>query len=134
MTELLNLSNESSPKNHSVGRPNKDIYLNERLQVVDKLNKILGLDDINDNFILFELENNEDKQKQIYGLENDIKNYFKYAKWSYFNGRKSNKGYLSILKSIYKSMNYSIFSKSYKIKKEDKLIHTKKYFIVKKNI
>jgi hypothetical protein len=74
MTDLLNITESSSTKNHSVGRPNKDIYLNERLQVVDKLKKILGLDDINDNFILFELENNEDKQKQIYGLENDMLN------------------------------------------------------------
>ena len=38
MTELQNLSNESSPKNHMVGRPNKDIYINERLEVVDNLN------------------------------------------------------------------------------------------------
>jgi hypothetical protein len=134
MTELQNLSNESSPKNHMVGRPNKDIYINERLEVVSKLNNILGLNDNNDNFILYELENNEDKQKQIYDLESDIKNSFKYAKWSYFNGKKSQKGYLSILKSIYKSMNYNIFSKSYKLKQEDKLIHTKKYFILKKNI
>jgi hypothetical protein len=134
MTELLNITNESSPKNHSVGRPNKDIYLNERLQVVDKLNIILELDANKDNFILFELENNEDKQKQIYGLENDIKNYFKYSTWGYFNAKYKKKGYMSLLRSIYKNMGYNILHKSYKIKKENQVIHSKIYYIIKKNI
>ena len=134
MTELQNLSNESSPKNHMVGRPNKDIYINERLEVVNKLNNILGLNDNNDNFILYELENNEDKQKQIYNLECDVKNYFKYSTWGYFNSKYTKKGYMSLLRSIYKSMGYNIFHKSYKVNNGEKIIHSKRYYILKKNI
>ena len=57
-------------------RPKKDVqYKKEQEQTIKKMIEILGATETN-TFVLYEVENNEDKIKKINGLTNDIKKYF----------------------------------------------------------
>jgi hypothetical protein len=122
----IKISNKSSKKNLK--------YYDDQLRVLAKLNTILNITDTNNTFIMYELENNEEQQKQILDLETDIKKYFSYSTWSYFNAKNKKKNYMSLVRSIYKTLGYDLFYKSYKIKNGDKLIHSQIYHIIKKNI
>jgi hypothetical protein len=109
----------------------KALYEEERLFVLNKLNNILGINDINNSFLLYELENNIEKQKQILELEKDVKKFFACSTWSFFNA-KTKRSYMSLLRSIYRNMNYDIAYKTIKIKVDDKWIPTQNYYICKK--
>ncbi len=109
-------------------------YYDDQLRVLDKLNNILNVTSTNNTFIMYELENNIEKQKNILDLETDIKKYFSYSTWSYFNAKNKKKNYMSLIRSIYKNMGFDLFHKSYKIKNDDNIIHSQIYYIIKKNL
>jgi hypothetical protein len=110
----------------------KDKYEKEQQEIVRKLNGILGLDEKNNKFVLEELKQDEEKQKQIIGLEEEVKKYFVYNRWPYFNKNKEieNK-WMSLLKSIYKSGGYNMVFKNITILLNEKKIATKEYYIIK---
>jgi hypothetical protein len=101
----------------------KEKYGDKQIEVVNRLNEILGINENNNKFILEELKNDEDKQGKIIGLEEDIKRYFAYNRWPYFNS-KVNKEALSLMRSIYKSGGYDINYKKKTINGELKTIYT----------
>jgi hypothetical protein len=117
-------------------RPNKKIvFEKEQHQILEKLNTILGITDSNNFFSLYELENDENKHREIVNLEIDLKKYFACSQWAYFNGKNVKKEYMSLVRSIYKKMGYDVVGKSTKIKiNPDKVIHSKIYYIIKKNV
>jgi hypothetical protein len=84
-----------------------DKYQKEQEQVVKKLNSILEIDEANNRFLLEQLKQDEEKQKQILELEEDVKKFFVYHDWPYFKNTVSNR-WLSLLRSIYKHTNYEI--------------------------
>jgi hypothetical protein len=89
-------------------------YKEEQEGVMRKLNEILGINENNNKFILEEIKKNEEKQRLIIGLEEEVKKYFAYTRWVYFNKKVDNK-WLSLLKSIYKNTDMYVISK-YKMK------------------
>jgi hypothetical protein len=98
----------------------KDKYEKEQQEIVRKLNGILGLDEKNNKFVLEELKQDEEKQKQIIGLEEDVKKYFACTRWTYYNKVVDNK-WLSLLKAIYKNTNYDVQYK-YKMRNGERYI------------
>ncbi len=84
-----------------------DIYKKEQEKVVERLNEILGIDESNNKFILEELKRDEERQRKIIELEEEIKRVFVYHDWPYFKGIVENK-WLSLLRSIYKNTNYEL--------------------------
>ena len=116
------------------GRPKKSSkYYEERQDIIKKLNNILGITSINNSFYIYELDNNIEKQKQILDLKRDIKEYFPCSKWAvYNNSSKLKKEYISLIRSVYKYMNYEITYKSITIKNNENKIPTIIYFINKK--
>jgi hypothetical protein len=115
------------------GRPKKnDIYIRERNDIIAKLNDILEINNDKNYFILYDLNNNIYKQQQILALKDDIKKYFICSKWAFFNSSthdKIKKDYLSLIRSVYKYMNYQITYKTKKIKLNDEIISTCIYYI-----
>ncbi len=93
----------------------KDKYEKEQQEIVRKLNGILGLDEKNNKFVLEELKQDEEKQKQIIGLEEEVKKYFAYNRWAYFKVGVNNEA-ISLMRSIYKSSGYDV---SYKQKQKN---------------
>jgi hypothetical protein len=110
----------------------KEKYEEEQKNIVRKLNEILGLNEKNNKFILEELKQDEEKQKQIIGLEEDVKKYFAYSNWGYFRNENitNDTKTISLTRAIYKNSGYDI---SYRLKMKNKISHTE-YLITKKNI
>jgi hypothetical protein len=85
----------------------KEKFEKEQLEIVVRLNSILGLNEKNNKFILEELKSDEEKQKQIIGLEEDVKKYFACNRWPYFNTGVNNEA-VSLMRSIYKKTGYEV--------------------------
>jgi hypothetical protein len=86
-------------------KPKKNMFVNERNEVIAKLNQIVGIKDVGH----FDLDNiDEIKQKKITNLDTDVKKYFVCSSWTYFKDYDMDKPFLSLLKNIYKSMGYKV--------------------------
>jgi len=107
-----------------------DKFFNEQSMILNNLEKILNLDNDNRSFILYYLDNNTEQQKQILALIPEIRKYFSCGSWTAIN-RSVKKKYLSLLRSIYKSMGYSITRKMLPISINNEVIYTQKYIITK---
>jgi hypothetical protein len=92
-----------------VRKTKKDMFYNEQLQIVEKINKILNINENNNTFILDQLNNDLEKQKEILNLVDEIKKYFKYNTWTFFKG-VDNK-WLSLVRSVYKNTGYILMYK-----------------------
>jgi hypothetical protein len=88
-------------------------YVEERKGVIIKLNEILGISEENNKFILEEMIKDKERQEKIIDLEVEVKKYFTYHRWVYFNKRNSieNK-WKSLMKSIYKAGGYDLIYKN----------------------
>jgi len=103
------------------------LYKQEQEEIINKIINILALD--NDNsIILYNLDNDQDKQNKILELIPEIRKYYSFSTIiGASEPDKAKRPYLSIIKQITKSK-YKINSYDYRIKQDDKEdIRTKKY-------
>lgn len=110
----------------------KDIqYKKEQDSVIEKLLEILELKD-NNNFILYEVEHNEDKINKISDLMPDVKKYFP---CNLIGGIKQSdkllRPWLSVVKQLLKRK-YKLVSSDYRIKENDKVIRTRVIHLLEK--
>jgi len=90
-------------------RPTKaDLFKNERNITLNKLNNILGVTDENKTFYIYDIDENNDKQKLILGLYDDVSKFFKGKSTALFTRDDSEKRWLSIIKIIYKEMDFEL--------------------------
>ncbi len=87
-------------------------YTTEREELLKKMLEILGITEDNKMFSLQKLDEDEERQKQILALVQDIKKYFVSSKWTYFSHKniEIKRNYLSLIKAVFKSMNVKIYS------------------------
>ena len=107
-------------------RLKSELYKKEQEDIVDKIIKILDLENKTE-YTLYELDKNEEIQKQIIGLIPEIRKYFS------FNGIKAvgepnkiKRPWLSIIKNLLKSK-YTINSIDFRMIDNDVEIRTHKY-------
>ena len=103
------------------------LYKQEQEEIINKIINILALD--NDNsIILYNLDNDQDKQNKILELIPEIRKYYSFSTIiGASEPDKAKRPYLSIIKQITKSK-YKINSYDYRIKQDDREdIRTKKY-------
>jgi hypothetical protein len=103
------------------------LYKQEQEEIINKIINILELD--NDNsIILYNLDNDHNKQNKILELIPEIRKYYSFSTIiGASEPDKAKRPYLSIIKQITKSK-YKINSYDYRIKQDDKEdIRTKKY-------
>ena len=79
-----------------------DNYIEEQNNILCKIINILCGDN-NNVFLLHDIDNNTDKQQQIYDLEPEIKKYFICSKWSCYKSQSKRK-WLSLFKNICKTL------------------------------
>ena len=103
------------------------LYKQEQDELVNKIIDILELDNEN-SIILYNLDNDQNKQNKILELIPEIRKYYSFSTIiGASEPTKAKRPYLSIIKQITKSK-YKINSYDYRIKQEDKEdIRTKKY-------
>ena len=111
-------------------RLKSELYKKEQEEIIDKIITILDLETKN-NYTLYELDNNEEIQKQIMELIPEIR------KWFSFNGIKAvgepnkiKRPWLSIIKHLIKSK-YNMISLDYHFTEKSKHIRTQMYNFTK---
>ena len=111
-------------------RLKSELYKKEQEEVIDKIVKILDLENKTE-YTLYELDKNEEIQKQIIELIPEIR------KWFSFNGikavgepQKIKRPWLSIIKHLIKSK-YNIKSVDYHFTENGKHIRTQIYNFIK---
>jgi len=110
-------------------RLKSELYKKEQEEIVDKIILILDLENKN-TYTLYELDNNENIQKQIMDLIPEIR------KWFSFNGIKAvgepskiKRPWLSIIKHLTKTK-YNIESKDFQFTEDGKYIRTHIYSFI----
>jgi len=107
-------------------RLKSELYKKEQEEIVDKIIEILDLEN-KKSYTLYELDNNEEIQKQIMELIPEIR------KWYSFNGMKAvgepekiKRPWLSIIKQLIKSK-YNMVSKDFQFTENGTYIRTHIY-------
>ena len=107
------------------------LYKKEQDNITDKIINILNLDKDN-GIILYELDNDKNKQNNILALIPEIRKYFSFtSSIGASEPNKSKRPYLSIIRQFTKSK-YNMLSCDYRIKTNGNEIRTKKYIFTKK--
>ena len=110
-----------------------ELYTNERQIILDKIFKILNINENNNTFYLSDLDKDEEKQSRILELESDIRKYFVCGAWSCFNNHNVKRKVLSIIRNLVKFMNYNVISNR-KIRKNDETQYRDTiYYFIKNN-
>jgi hypothetical protein len=111
-------------------RLKSELYKKEQEEIVDKIVKILDLESKTE-YTLYELDKNEEIQKQIMELIPEIRKYYS------FNGMKAvgephkiKRPWLSIIKHLIK-MKYTMVSLDYHFTEKGKHIRTQKYCFIR---
>jgi hypothetical protein len=112
------LQNTSSMNNEKVirkrNRPDKKTkYANERKELIEKLNKLIGIDETKNSVYLYEMENNSNLKPEIEKLLPDIKKYYKYGNWGYFSNSESkgHDNHIALIRAIYNDSGFDVVSK-----------------------
>ena len=104
---------EIQNNNIKIRRNKKQLFNNERNNIINKLNSIIGLDINNNSVLLVELYKNSALIEYLNQIKDDIKKYYKCCRWGYFvyenNGKKGDE--ITLLRAIYKDHNYTIPTK-----------------------
>ena len=105
------------------------LYKKEQEDLCDKIINILELDDKN-SVILYNIDNS-DKVKKIMNLLPELRKYFTFHNIIGISDPKQVKrAWLSIMKQVTK-LKYEILICDHRIKDQDKIIRTKRYYFIK---
>lgn len=109
-------------------RLKSELYKKEQEEIVDKIVKILDLENKTE-YTLYELDKNEDIQKQIMELIPEIRKYYAFNNLKAVGEpNKRKRPWLSIIKNLLKSK-YTINSIDFRMIDNDVEIRTHKYKI-----
>lgn len=91
----------------------KEQFARERSDLIEQLNKIIGIDDKKNYVYLYDLEHNEEIDKYIKNNIDIIKTIFKTGSFGYFSNDKSRgkDNSIGLIRSIYTDCDYQITSK-----------------------
>ena len=113
----------------------KEMYREEREEFITELNKILGINENNNNVYKCEIETNEEFEKYIKDNMDKIRRMWKTGLWGYFSNKKE-KGsgnILGLYRSLLNNSGYEIFSKQKTKTLNDKKDVKTLYYIEKKH-
>lgn len=109
----------------------KDIkFVNERIDILQKIYDILGITESNKTFFICHL--NDDKKNKIDELIGDIKKYFNTSNYPSLrsNSTTDKNKHIAIIRSIFKDLNINFTRSSCVMKNDDNInISTSMYFI-----
>ena len=111
-----------------------DKYKDEREEICRKLITILQGDDVECSFILYNLDNDLEKQNAILNMKDDIQKCFACSEISSFKPNfECKRPYLNIVRGILRKQGYTVIGNDFDIKVNDILKRTKKYIIFRNN-
>jgi hypothetical protein len=108
-------------------------FQNEREDICNKIITILELKEDN-TFLLYDLDEDTEKQNKIMELKDDIQKYFACSTISSFKPNfECKRPYLNIIRSILRKQNYNFIGNDYTIKINNISKKTIKYIIFRSN-
>lgn len=108
-------------------------YKTEREELCNKIIKILQLDTDN-SFILYELDENTEKQNALLDMKQELQKYFACSGIAFFKTNADCKRpYLSIIRGILRNQGYSVISTDYNYKVDGIPKKSQKYIILRNN-
>ncbi len=112
----------------------KQQFVEERKEIINRLNNILGLNDKNNTFYLYDVENSNEIKQKITELSEDVKKYFKCGNWNYFVSTNNGEEALEIglIRAVYRDEDWILTKKDVCIKKNENKIRTTQYYLFKK--
>ena len=124
------INNDKVIKKNIGGRPKKaEMYKKERKELLNKLNNILGVTETNKKFYLYDIDNNVDIQKSILEMKDDVKKYFSVRQYGIFVNEDMNRGYMSLIRAIYKESGIEWITSNRTIERNGNKINTSGYFL-----
>lgn len=119
---------------HAGGRLSKKVkYEKERKDILNKLNKILGINETTNMFYLYDIEHNDKMMKDILDLKPDIEKCFTSKNSAVFKKDNPTKPHTSLIRIVYKEMGYSVVTTNKTINRDNKSIKSTCYLIVTKD-
>lgn len=115
--EEQNISSNSSNSEKIIrkrNRPDKKTrYAKERNELIEKLNNLIGITETKNSVFLYELEKDANLKSEVEKLIPDIKKYFKYGNWGYFNNHpsKNHENHITLIRGIYNDSDFNVISK-----------------------
>lgn len=106
----------------------------ERKELLNNLFNILGINEHNNTFMLYTIDNDIEIQTKILNLEPQIRKLFFCGSWNCFRTPNIKRKPLSIIKCLVKEMGYSIMSARRNVKINDEIVNGVVYHITKNNI
>ena len=98
-------------------------------EILDKIYNIVGINSTNKSFLLQDIDADEEKQKQIYELESEIKDNFLCATWACFKVQNQDRKWYNIIKTVCKHTDVTYNSKKKGIKQNDKVVYATEVII-----
>lgn len=108
-----------------------ELYEKKQLEIVEKLNKILYLDDENNYIYLYDFEGDCEIRERLEELVPEVKKYFSTHTWGFFKSKIEEKNYWLLCKNIYAHTGYDVISKQSSIVRDGMKKSTMKYTIGK---
>jgi len=108
-----NNSNSDNKNERKIRSTKKELYKKEREEIINDLNKIIGIDEKNNSIFLYELERNDKVKEYIRMNLKRIRRYHKTGSWGYFSNElsKGKGNEIGLLRSLYNDNDYDIISK-----------------------
>ena len=82
----------------------KQQYINERKEIINKINNLLDIYETKNYVYLYDIENNEKTKAEINKMSEEVKKYFKVGNWNYYIMKNNNEKPLEIclIRAIYR--------------------------------
>ncbi len=111
----------------------KQQFVKEREQIIAKLNNILGVNDKNNTFYLYDIINSEDIKNKIHELSEEVKKYFKCGSWHYYKANNNNEEAqeIGLIRAIYRDEGLMLTKKDISLKLKENRVRTTQYYIFK---
>ncbi len=106
--------------------PKSEKYIKEQKQIKKKMDKILGLSDDNDRFYMCDID--EDMQKEIEDMLDDIKKYYPCSACRWFQ-KGVDRLYLALIKYVYKYAKVELIHTQKTVERDGKKMNTGMYII-----
>lgn len=111
-----------------------DMNMDKREELRSKILEILNIKERNNNFSLFEIDGDQEKQNEILKLEEYCLKYFSVKGWTHFRnkekGKNVNRLYLTFIRNIFDFCNIKYINKQTSMTINNHVIYYMKYTII----
>jgi len=98
-------------------------------EILEKIYNIVGINSTNKSFLLQDIDADEEKQKQIYELESEIKDNFICGAWACFTKTNQDRKWYNIIKTVCKHTDIICYTKRKTLKKDEKVVYATEVII-----